>query len=134
MAWCSVKKKHRDNFTFYLYKFKRMFSKSWATYVTLPATGPTAFCLQAKTVSIRKSRNIAQVVRRRLVTVEPTVRVQDIPCGICGGQSNSSTGFLIVLCFPSTSHHSNTVPCYSIIALKASDGPHQPARFMTSLG
>jgi hypothetical protein len=45
-----------------------------------------------------KGRAMAQAVSRRLPTAEARVRSRVIPCGICGGQSGTGTGF-----YPSTS-------------------------------
>jgi hypothetical protein len=42
---------------------------------------------------------MAQAVSRRLLTVEARVRALIGPCGICGGQSGTGTGFLLVLLF-----------------------------------
>jgi hypothetical protein len=36
---------------------------------------------------------MAQAVSRRLLTVEARVRSLVVPCGICGGQSGTGTGF-----------------------------------------
>jgi hypothetical protein len=38
-------------------------------------------------------RAMAQAVRRRPLTAEARVRVRVNPCGICGGQSGTGTGF-----------------------------------------
>jgi hypothetical protein len=38
-------------------------------------------------------RAMAQVVSRRPVTAEALVRARVNPCGICGGQSGTGTGF-----------------------------------------
>jgi hypothetical protein len=38
-------------------------------------------------------RAMAQVVSRRPLTAEDRVRARVNPCGICGGQSGSRTGF-----------------------------------------
>jgi hypothetical protein len=37
---------------------------------------------------------MAQAVSHRLVTADVRVRARDSPCGICGGQSCTGTGFL----------------------------------------
>jgi hypothetical protein len=51
-------------------------------------------------------RAMAQVVSRRPLTTEARVRVQVNPCGICGGQSGTGTGF---------SPSSSVFPCQYII-------------------
>jgi hypothetical protein len=38
-------------------------------------------------------RAIGQVVSRRLLTADALVRSRGNPCGICGGQSGTGTGF-----------------------------------------
>jgi hypothetical protein len=45
-------------------------------------------------------RAIAQVVILRLLTAEAQFRAQVRSCGICGGQSGTGAGFLLVLRFP----------------------------------
>jgi hypothetical protein len=40
-----------------------------------------------------KGRAMAQVVSRRPLTAEARVRARVNPCGICGGQSGTGTGF-----------------------------------------
>jgi hypothetical protein len=45
-------------------------------------------------------RAIPQAVNRGLPTAAARVRVQSISCGICSGQSGTTTGFLWVLRFP----------------------------------
>jgi hypothetical protein len=42
---------------------------------------------------------MAQAVGRRLITSESRVRARVNPCGICGEQSDTGTGFLRVLLF-----------------------------------
>jgi hypothetical protein len=44
-------------------------------------------------MSYKKGRAIAQVVSRRPLTAEARVRAPVNPCGICGGQSGTGTGF-----------------------------------------
>jgi hypothetical protein len=51
-------------------------------------------------------RAMAQVVSRRPLTAEAQVRVEVNPCGICGGQSGTGTGF---------SPSSSAFPCQYII-------------------
>jgi hypothetical protein len=57
-------------------------------------------------------RVMAQAVSRRPLTVQARVRFRVSPCGICGGQSGTGTGFS-----PSTSvflckFHSTGAPLY----------------------
>jgi hypothetical protein len=47
---------------------------------------------------------MAQAVSHRSLTVEAWVRARVNPCGICGGQSGTGTGFLRVLWFPCQYH------------------------------
>jgi hypothetical protein len=44
---------------------------------------------------------IAQAVSRQLLTAENRVRTRDWSCGICGGQSGTGEGFLLVFLFSS---------------------------------
>jgi hypothetical protein len=48
---------------------------------------------------------MAQVVSRRPLTMEAWVRARVNPCGICGGQSGTGTGF---------SPSSSVLPCHII--------------------
>jgi hypothetical protein len=41
----------------------------------------------------RRGRAMAQAVSRRSLTVEARVQCRVGPCGICGGQSGTATGF-----------------------------------------
>jgi hypothetical protein len=54
---------------------------------------------------------IAQVVCRRPVTTEARIRARVNPCGICGGQSGTGTGFSL---------SSSVFPCqyHSTVALQ----------------
>jgi len=45
-----------------------------------------------------KGSGVAQVFSRRLISLEPRLHSQAIPCGICGGRSGAGTGII-----PSTS-------------------------------
>ena len=47
----------------------------------------------------RKGRAMAEAASRRPLTAEARVRSRVGPCGICGGQSGTGTGFLRVLRF-----------------------------------
>jgi hypothetical protein len=59
-----------------------------------------------ETNKLGMGRAMAQVVSRRPLTVEARVRVRVNPCGICGGQSGTGTGFSL---------SSSVFPCeYSI--------------------
>jgi hypothetical protein len=53
-----------------------------------------------------EGRAIAQVVSRRSLTAEARVRAPVNPCGVCGGQSGTGTGF---------SPSSSGFPCQYII-------------------
>jgi hypothetical protein len=44
-------------------------------------------------IKLYLGRAMAQVVRRRPLTAEARVRAWVNPCGICGGQSGTVTGF-----------------------------------------
>jgi hypothetical protein len=44
-------------------------------------------------LTVMKGRAIAQVVSGRPFTAEARVRARVNPCGICGGQSDTGTGF-----------------------------------------
>jgi hypothetical protein len=57
-------------------------------------------------VSLSNGRAMAQVVSRRPLTVEARVCTRVNPCGICGGQSGTGTGF---------SPSSSVFPCQYII-------------------
>jgi hypothetical protein len=63
-------------------------------------------------LSLRIDRAMAQAVSRRPLTAETRLRSWVSPCGICGGQSGTGTGF-----FPSTSvfpcqFHSTDAPLH----------------------
>jgi hypothetical protein len=53
------------------------------------------FCVKFLTITnhCTKGRAMAQAVRRRPPTAEARVRSRLSPCGICGGQSGTGTGF-----------------------------------------
>jgi hypothetical protein len=53
---------------------------------------------------VTSCRTIAQPLSRRLPTAAARVRARVRPCGICGGQSGTGTGFLRVLRFPLPIH------------------------------
>jgi hypothetical protein len=57
---------------------------------------------------------MAQVVSRRPLIAEARVRARVNPCGICGGQSGTGTGFsLEFFCFPlSISFHRRSPNSY----------------------
>jgi hypothetical protein len=57
-------------------------------------------------VDERHGRAMAQVVSRRSLTAEARVRAWVNPCGICGGQSGTGTGF---------SPSSSVFPCHYVI-------------------
>jgi len=66
---------------------------------------------------LKPGRAMAQAVSRRPLTAEARVRARVSPCGICGGQSGTGTGFS-----PSSSvfpcqYHSTVAPYSSITAL-----------------
>jgi hypothetical protein len=48
---------------------------------------------------MRVGRAISQAVSRRLLTVAVPIRSYVTSCGICGGQSGTGAGFLLVLQF-----------------------------------
>jgi hypothetical protein len=50
-------------------------------------------------VSVLQGRVAAQAVRRWLPTAAARVRVR-AACGVCGGQSGTGAGFLLVLRYP----------------------------------
>jgi hypothetical protein len=52
---------------------------------------------------------ITQAASRRLPTAAVRVRVQVRACGICGGQSDTGAGFLLVLRFPLPFHSSHII-------------------------
>jgi hypothetical protein len=54
-----------------------------------------AFSQDTKPVSVSVSadRAMAQVVSRRPLAAEAQIRARVNPCGICGGQSGTGTGF-----------------------------------------
>jgi hypothetical protein len=60
-------------------------------------------------------RAMAQVVSRRPLTVEAWVRSRVSPCGICGGQSGTGTGFLPSTSILSCQFHSTGAPLHAII-------------------
>jgi hypothetical protein len=62
-------------------------------------------------MSSTKDRAMAQVVSRRPLTAEARVRARINPCGICGGQNGTGTGF---------SPGSSVFPCqyHSTVALQ----------------
>jgi hypothetical protein len=66
-------------------------------------------------VRVCRGRAIAQAVCRRFPTAAARVRAQVRSCGICGGQSGTGAGFLLVLRYPlpilipSTTPHSSSL-------------------------
>jgi hypothetical protein len=54
----------------------------------------------AYTYVVSHDRVMAQAVSRRLPTAAARVRAKVRSCGICGGQSGTGTGFLLLLRFP----------------------------------
>jgi hypothetical protein len=61
---------------------------------------------------------MAQAVSCRLFTAEAPVRDPVSPCGICGGQSGTGTGFLRILPFLSVSI---ITPCFSMLIYHLGD-------------
>jgi hypothetical protein len=53
---------------------------------------------------------MAQALSRRPLTAEVRIRSRAIPCGICGGQSGSGTGFSPSTSIFSCQFHSNGAP------------------------
>jgi hypothetical protein len=53
----------------------------------------TGFMNLIENISGNQGRAMAQVVSRRLLIVEAQVRSRPNPCGICGLQSGTGTGF-----------------------------------------
>jgi hypothetical protein len=51
-------------------------------------------------LSLLSGSAIAQAISSRLLTATARVRARTRSCGICGGQSDTGTGFLRVLRFP----------------------------------
>jgi hypothetical protein len=44
-------------------------------------------------IDLLQDRAVFQAVSRRLLTAEARIRAEVSPCGICGGQSATGTGF-----------------------------------------
>jgi hypothetical protein len=63
-------------------------------------------CLETKT----SVTALAQAVSRRSVTAEARVRSQADPCGICGGQNSTQTGFSRSNAVLPYQYHSNNTP------------------------
>jgi hypothetical protein len=59
-----------------------------------PVHGARSSCAQTSTYQRASDRAIAQAASRRLLNAEDQVRTQSNLCGICGGQSDTETGFL----------------------------------------
>jgi hypothetical protein len=55
------------------------------------------YLLLEQEVTLHLGRAMAQVFSRRLLIAEARFRARINPCGICGGQSGTGTGFLSVL-------------------------------------
>jgi hypothetical protein len=60
---------------------------------TVPEKRKLFFSTNQECMELLSSRTIAQVVSRRYLTEEARVSARDTPCGICGGQSGTGTGF-----------------------------------------
>ena len=63
-------------------------------------------------VSTVEGRAMAQAVSRRPLTAEARVRSRVCPCGICGGQSGTGTGFSTSTLVFSCQFHSTGAPLY----------------------
>jgi hypothetical protein len=66
------------------------------------------------TVIAEKDRAIAQAVSRRFSTVAARVQAQVMSCGICGTQSGTGAGFLLVLRLPHVDLHSTNFSTITI--------------------
>jgi hypothetical protein len=69
-------------------------------------------CIYIEVTSSVSGHAMAQVVSRRPLTAEARVRARVNPCGICGGQSGTGTGF---------SPSSSVFPCqyHSTVAVES---------------